>query len=155
MPLEVECHTVPHLKALTRGIEHRGGHGRANSFRWQKISLKSKYSFYFINRPNGGFIWLYLHLEHFFLILLSYLCVPSATGPFWWRVDGGAKPCRCSALDSQPPCCCSAKTAASSSIFFLCGRTDLKVTWNRPHTTGSLAAGIYYTHCTLVKKCPD
>ena len=41
MPLEVECHTVPHLKALTRGIEHRGGHGRANIFRGQKISLKS------------------------------------------------------------------------------------------------------------------
>ena len=41
MPLEVECHTVPHLKALTRGIEHRGGHGQANIFRGQKISLKS------------------------------------------------------------------------------------------------------------------
>ena len=41
MPLEIECHTVPHLKALTRGIEHRGGHGRANIFRGQKISLKS------------------------------------------------------------------------------------------------------------------
>ena len=41
MPLEVECHTVPHLKALTRGIEHRSGHGQASIFRWQKISLKS------------------------------------------------------------------------------------------------------------------
>ena len=41
MPLEVECHTVPHLKAFTGGIEHRGGHGRANIFGWQKISLKS------------------------------------------------------------------------------------------------------------------
>ena len=41
MPLEVECHTVPHLKALTRGIEHRGGHGRVNIFRGQKINLKS------------------------------------------------------------------------------------------------------------------
>ena len=41
MPLEVECHTVPHLKALTCGIEHRSGHGLASIFRWQKISLKS------------------------------------------------------------------------------------------------------------------
>ena len=41
MPLEVECHTVPHFKALTRGIEHRSGHRRASIFRWQKISLKS------------------------------------------------------------------------------------------------------------------
>ena len=41
MPLDVECHTVPHLKALTRGIEHRGGHGGAIIFRWQKVSLKS------------------------------------------------------------------------------------------------------------------
>ena len=40
MPHEVECHTVPHLKALTRGIEHSSGYGRANIFRWQKISLK-------------------------------------------------------------------------------------------------------------------
>ena len=41
MPLEVKCHTVPHLKALTRGIEPRGGHGKANNFRCKKISLKS------------------------------------------------------------------------------------------------------------------
>ena len=40
MPLEVECHTVHHLKDLTRGIEHRSSHGRASIFRWQKISLK-------------------------------------------------------------------------------------------------------------------
>ena len=41
IPLEIKCHTVPHLKALTRGIEHRSGHGQASIFRWQKISLKS------------------------------------------------------------------------------------------------------------------
>ena len=41
MPLEMKCHTVPHLKAFTRGIEYRSGHRRANVFRWQKISLKS------------------------------------------------------------------------------------------------------------------
>ena len=41
MPFEMKRHTLPHLKALTRGIEHRGGHGRANIFRGQKISLKS------------------------------------------------------------------------------------------------------------------
>ena len=41
MPLEIKHHTVLHLKALTRGIEHRSGYGQANIFRWQKISLKS------------------------------------------------------------------------------------------------------------------
>ena len=29
MPLEIECYTVPYLKALTRSIESRRGHGRA------------------------------------------------------------------------------------------------------------------------------
>ena len=43
MPLEVECHTVSHLKALTRGIEDRSRHGQANIFMWQKIRLKSTY----------------------------------------------------------------------------------------------------------------
>ena len=41
MPLKVECHTVPHFKALTRGIEHLSAHGQASIFRWQKISLKN------------------------------------------------------------------------------------------------------------------
>ena len=41
MPLEAECHTVPHMKALTCGIELQGGRGQASQFRWQKISLKS------------------------------------------------------------------------------------------------------------------
>ena len=41
MPLEVECHTVPHLKALTGVIEQRSFHGQASIFRWKKISLKS------------------------------------------------------------------------------------------------------------------
>ena len=41
MPFEIKCHTVPHLKTLTPGIEHRSGHGQANILRWQKISLKS------------------------------------------------------------------------------------------------------------------
>ena len=41
MPLDVECHTVPHLKALTRGIEHWSAHGQASIFRWQKMSFKS------------------------------------------------------------------------------------------------------------------
>ena len=40
MPLEVECYTAPHLKALTHGIELISGHGQAKIFRWQKISLK-------------------------------------------------------------------------------------------------------------------
>ena len=43
MPLEVECHTVPHLKALIRGIEHKSDHGQASTFRCQKISLKSSH----------------------------------------------------------------------------------------------------------------
>ena len=41
MPLEVECHIVPHLKALTRGINHTSGHERDSTFTLQKISLKS------------------------------------------------------------------------------------------------------------------
>ena len=39
MLLEVECHTVPHLKALTCGIEHISGHG--STFTLQETSLKS------------------------------------------------------------------------------------------------------------------
>ena len=30
MPLQIKRRTIPHLKALTRGIEHGGGHGRAS-----------------------------------------------------------------------------------------------------------------------------
>ena len=36
MPLELECHTVPHFKGLTHGIEHANGHGRGSTFTWQK-----------------------------------------------------------------------------------------------------------------------
>ena len=39
--LEIKLHTVPHLKALPRSIERRGGHGQASIFRGQKLSLKS------------------------------------------------------------------------------------------------------------------
>ena len=39
MLLKVECHTVPHLKALTHGIEHESGNG--STFTSQKNSLKS------------------------------------------------------------------------------------------------------------------
>ena len=41
MLLEVECYTLPHLKALTHGIEHASGHGRGSTFTMQKTSLKS------------------------------------------------------------------------------------------------------------------
>ena len=41
MPLMVECHTVPHLKTLTRGIEHASRCGHDSSFTLQKTSLKS------------------------------------------------------------------------------------------------------------------
>ena len=63
MPLEVECHTVPHLKASTCGMKHRSGNWRA-SILGGKNQFK-KYSFHFINRPSGGFIWPYLYLYQF------------------------------------------------------------------------------------------
>ena len=33
MLLEINCHTVPHLKALKGSIDHRGGHGRGSTFK--------------------------------------------------------------------------------------------------------------------------
>ena len=39
MSLEVECHTVSHLKALTRGIEHASGHVHSSTFTLQNNSL--------------------------------------------------------------------------------------------------------------------
>ena len=44
-------HTVPHLKALTHGIERRGGHGRGSTFKQRYTVMKST-----INGPNGGFM---------------------------------------------------------------------------------------------------
>ena len=41
MPLEIKRHTVPHLKALTRRIEHRGGQGRGSTFEKPYTVLKS------------------------------------------------------------------------------------------------------------------
>ena len=41
MPHEIKRHTVPHLKALTRSIEHRGGHGRGSSFKQRYTVIKS------------------------------------------------------------------------------------------------------------------
>ena len=41
MPFEIKRHTVPHLKALTRSIEHRGGHGRGSSFKQRYTVIKS------------------------------------------------------------------------------------------------------------------
>ena len=41
MPLEIKRHTVPHLKALTRSIEHRGGHGRSSTFKHCYTVMKS------------------------------------------------------------------------------------------------------------------
>ena len=41
MLIEGKLHTIAHLKALIRGIEHISGHGQAKIFRGQKISLKS------------------------------------------------------------------------------------------------------------------
>ena len=41
MPLEVKRHTVPHLKALTRSIEYRGGHGYGSTFKQRYTVMKS------------------------------------------------------------------------------------------------------------------
>ena len=41
MSLKIECHTVPHVKADTHGIDHTSGHGRGSTFTMQKTSLKS------------------------------------------------------------------------------------------------------------------
>ena len=47
-----------HLKALTRGTEHRSGYSEPE-FLGGKNQFE-KYSFYYINRPNDGFILQYL-----------------------------------------------------------------------------------------------
>ena len=41
MPLEIKRHTVPHLKALTRSIERRGGHGHGSTFKQRYTVMKS------------------------------------------------------------------------------------------------------------------
>ena len=41
MPLEIKRHTVSHLKALTRSIEHRGGHGHGSTFKQRYTVMKS------------------------------------------------------------------------------------------------------------------
>ena len=41
MPLEIKRHTVSHLKALTRSIEHKGGHGRGSTFKELYTVMKS------------------------------------------------------------------------------------------------------------------
>ena len=41
MPLEIKRHTVPHLKALTRSIERRGGHGHGSTFKQCYSVMKS------------------------------------------------------------------------------------------------------------------
>ena len=40
MPPEINCHKVPHLKALTRSIDHRGGHGRGSTFKQRYTGMK-------------------------------------------------------------------------------------------------------------------
>ena len=41
MPFEVNCHTVPHLKALTCDIEYASEQGHGSNFELQKTSLNS------------------------------------------------------------------------------------------------------------------
>ena len=36
MPLDVECQTVPHLKATSSGIDHTGGNGRSTLLHCKK-----------------------------------------------------------------------------------------------------------------------
>ena len=40
MPLEIECHTVPHLKTLTRSIEGRSRHGPGSTFKQCYTAMK-------------------------------------------------------------------------------------------------------------------
>ena len=62
MPLEVECHTVPHLKALTRVLEHASGHGRGSTFTWHYTHLKT---IYLIQRQTNLSICTQLYLMFF------------------------------------------------------------------------------------------
>ena len=39
--LQVECHTIPHMKFLTHGVEHASGYWHGNTFILQKFNLKS------------------------------------------------------------------------------------------------------------------
>ena len=41
MSLEIKRHTVTHLKALTRSIDGRGGHGYGSTFKQRKTVMKS------------------------------------------------------------------------------------------------------------------
>ena len=41
MPLEIKCHTIPHLKALTYSIKHTIGKGRGSTFKQRYTVLKS------------------------------------------------------------------------------------------------------------------
>ena len=41
MPLEIKCHTVPHLKAPTCSIEGRGGLGCGSTFNQHYTVMKS------------------------------------------------------------------------------------------------------------------
>ena len=55
MPLVVECQTVPHLKALTCGIEQKKMVMGMPAFLGGKNQFE-KYLFYFIHRANDSFI---------------------------------------------------------------------------------------------------
>ena len=41
IPLEIKHLTIPHLKALIRSIEHRGGHGHGSTFKQRYTVMKS------------------------------------------------------------------------------------------------------------------
>ena len=54
MPVEIKRHTTPHLKALTRSIQHTNGKGRGSIFKQCYTVLKSQ--FYLIKGPHDGFM---------------------------------------------------------------------------------------------------
>ena len=43
MPLEIKCHTIPHLKALTHSIEHASGQGPCTTSIYQSFYKKIIY----------------------------------------------------------------------------------------------------------------
>ena len=72
MPLEIKRHTVPHLKALTRSIDHWGRHGHSSTFKLHYTVLKST-------------ILLHKSAKWRFHVTVAYSRVTSeANYLFWW-----------------------------------------------------------------------
>ena len=54
MPLEIEHHTIPSLKALTHSIDNARGQGRGSTFKQRHTILKSIILLH--KKLNGGFM---------------------------------------------------------------------------------------------------